>query len=129
MNNARRFKNVVRTMTAFICISAAIAFSRPAMAAVQVQNGKLQQVEWNAGATVGDGGVGAPLLILKLASGGLFSAGLPAPGCGLPANSIDTLKTFLSTALAALAAGKAVAITYSTCNSIASISNLIVVSY
>jgi len=47
---------------------------------------------------------------------GINYIGVTAPGCGLSANTVDTIKVWQSLATAALLSGKNVIVSFSTCN-------------
>ena len=57
-----------------------------------------------------------PILLLS-ANNILYKAQLPAPGCSMPAISVDTLKTWTSLSQAALLSGKTIRIYYDVCSS------------
>jgi hypothetical protein len=82
---------------------------RSAMASVV--NGPVTQTEYNASSS------SLPQLLVQLNNNTSvnYFAQQTSPGCSLPANSIDTIKIFLSVAQAAQLAGKSVNIYYNTC--------------
>jgi hypothetical protein len=64
------------------------------------------------------------VLIVNIA-GVNYQAQLSSPGCGLPANSIDVLRIWLSMAQAAVLAGKSINIYPTTCNSLNWITDIV----
>ena len=57
-----------------------------------------------------------PVLLLS-ANNIIYKAQLPAPGCGYPANTVDTLKTWTNLSQAALLSGKTIRIYFDVCAS------------
>ena len=107
VSSIRRRSGVVLS---FVFAAAVVVFARPALAASV--SGQVTQTEYHY-----NGESWGPQLLIQMNSSGTnYYAQSTTPGCSLPADSIDTMKAFLSVAQSAQLAGKNVLVSYNTCN-------------